>query len=239
MIGPFRTEELNQNIVDKLHLDADKTAGLKKTLITFPIISDTLINLNLIPVISTGFDKEKFEVHHYAEEVPKIFLPDSELFYGKQSSETERMQMLEERYDAENQMLKAISEGNAQKALEFMGKMSGREVAERFSFSSRKTTLQKCGVRTDKQISRPALCGREIFVYFIREKYFAKILLAYMQRIFLVSCRGERIYHSGNERANAVERKVACAQSGYYFFVAVGKYKIAVFAHNFRDKELL
>ena len=61
-----------ENIVDKLHLDADKTAGLKKTLITFPIISDTLINLNLIPVISTGFDKEKFEVHHYMEEVPKI-----------------------------------------------------------------------------------------------------------------------------------------------------------------------
>ena len=137
MIGPFRTEELNQSIVDKLHLDADKTAGLNKTLITFPIISDTLMNLNLIPVISTGFDKEKFEVHHYMEEVPKIFLPDSELFYGKRSSETERMQMLEERYDAENQMLKAISEGNAQKALEFMGKMSGREVAERFSFTLR------------------------------------------------------------------------------------------------------
>ena len=94
MIGPFRTEELNQSIVDKLHLDADKIAGLRKTLITFPIISDTLMNLNLIPVISTAFDKEKFELHHYTEEVPKIFLPDSELFYGKQSSEEERMQML-------------------------------------------------------------------------------------------------------------------------------------------------
>ena len=166
MIGPFRTKELDQNIIDKLHLDADKIVGLKKTLITFPMINDTLINLNLIPVISTGFDKEKFEVHHYTEEVPKIFLPDSELFYGKQVGEEERMLMLEERYHAENQMLKAVSEGNAQKALEFMSKMGGREVAERFSFSLRS---QKNSLIIFNSLIRKSIEKAGVHPYYIDE----------------------------------------------------------------------
>ncbi|MBR5291201.1 MAG: helix-turn-helix transcriptional regulator [Erysipelotrichaceae bacterium] len=134
IVGPYRTKEFSQ-VIDKLHLTANQAHTLKEMLMLIPEVSEDLIRLTLVPVISTIFEKENYEVHHFLEESPQFFVPDFALFREKETSSDERRAMLEVRYQAENELLEAVAKGDTVKAYESLGKMRGKDVAERFTMS--------------------------------------------------------------------------------------------------------
>ncbi len=166
MIGPYRAEELDKKVAERLHLTANQTKELKEVLMMVPVVSDNVMDLTLIPVISTIFDKEKIEIHHFYEELPKIFLPDQELFYTKEMGVEEKMQHLQERYLEENEVLSAVSKGDATKAFEHLWKMGSKDVVQRFATSLRS---QKNSLIIFNSLLRKAIERSGVHPYYIDE----------------------------------------------------------------------
>ncbi len=166
VIGPYRTSGFNEENLFQLGLDADQIMKLKQMLIFVPLVEEHVFNMNLTAVISTVFQKERFEVQRIVEEMPKVFLPDKELFQRKAAGLEERMKKIEERYFVENEVLNAVASGNAAKALEAMGKMGGHEVVQRFSVSLRS---QKNSLIIFSSLMRKAIERAGVHPYYIDE----------------------------------------------------------------------
>ena len=137
LIGPYRTKQMNKEKLMKIGTDAEQMVHLKELLMTVPLVEEKMMNMNLVSIISTMFEKETFGLNRIVEKDPKVFVPDKELFHKKEIGIEERMNLLKTRYAAENEVLDAVASGNAAKALESMGKMGGRDIVQRFSLSLR------------------------------------------------------------------------------------------------------
>lgn len=140
VIGPFRFENtyLNQDKLRKDSFNEKQISLIKNYYNSIPEISNMMINISVISIISTLFPKEKFEVKYVKEY--KNFDVITNSFHVEEVGEDfdETMNMLAYRYEIENQCLEAITLGNAFKAKQALKGMEGTGVVTRFLPSQRK-----------------------------------------------------------------------------------------------------
>ena len=133
MIGPWtsgpRSEESRQ--WSKKHLGAAGDTAVQEYYNGVRVLSNNDFVAAIYAIVSVIIGEDALEVREVKEFLPFIFKPDIRYFTEPSFEQDIPVAMVEQRYETENKMLQAVSNGNSAEALKYVQQFG------RFSFGNR------------------------------------------------------------------------------------------------------
>ena len=179
VIGPFRYGKYFSFDVSKYDFNQEMVQELKGYVFNVPYVEESLITVNLGSIVSTIYPKNKFEIKYYVENQPLNIIPKSISLAKKHKDKANSMKDLEKRYEIENQIMQAVSKGDATLATILMKKMMSPDMASRFVFSLHQ---QKNSIIILNTLLRKAIEQGNVHPYYIDE-----ISTRYAQKMELIT----------------------------------------------------
>lgn len=185
VVGPYTYtgEFFNESKYLEKGFTKKEVSLIKENILRVPHIHEDVITHQVAAVLSAAEDAE-IEIKNISEHRAKNKNDNKFSLVYLQNSEKSSMDKIEQRYNAENEILQAVAMGNLTKARKAFGKIVDSDVEERY---------QPHGARKKSLITMNTLFRKAIEQAGVHPFYLDEISYRFFQKIDLVSDRRDQI----------------------------------------------
>ncbi len=177
LIGPWRGEKQSKEQIHwaQTALSAKAADAVKRYFDVIPQINENTVIRSIIELVKMLYPNQDFKIENVFEYRPFIVANDSRFFSEPNFLHEYSASLLQERYDAENAFIQAITEGKTNEALQAFQSFRRFNLGERFNANIRN---RKNGLIISNTLFRKAIEKAGVHPYYIdiiSSKYSYKI----------------------------------------------------------------
>lgn len=187
VVGPYRHTGVafNEDNYRSKGFAGEELEQIKEYVLRIPHIHEDVIIRQIAAVLSTATADKNIVIKHIKENADKKDKYKQFSFVRAENSCVMEMDRVEQRYAIENEILEAVSLGNATNARKAMQKLMREDISDRYTISAQQ---QKKSLIIINTLFRKAVEAANVHPYYIDE-----ISYRFFQKIDLVSSHREQI----------------------------------------------